>query len=231
MVSPQHLILFINVFVAIHFGNPFTEKRGDSIVPEHFEAQRPSTPPSSPPHDDAFEFVEAEGEGEAAFTGKISRNPRHASSSNMLKHTKPLSQAQDDQMNIEPEETKRALDDHQSNPPPPPPKAATIEVPKHRPPSAPATRKPAPPSSAQLNKPKPAPPKRQNSSENPQHSHAAPPPPAAATVDLQNPNQKPNIKLPPAWMCVWSKSQKRWYFFNTTNNRSVWEWPPPGGAK
>jgi hypothetical protein len=28
-------------------------------------------------------------------------------------------------------------------------------------------------------------------------------------------------------MCVWSKSQKRWYFFDTKTNKSVWQWPPP----
>jgi hypothetical protein len=27
-------------------------------------------------------------------------------------------------------------------------------------------------------------------------------------------------------MCVWSKSQKRWYFFDTKTNKSVWKWPP-----
>ena len=47
-------------------------------------------------------------------------------------------------------------------------------------------------------------------------------------VELQRPDVKPSVDLPPGWMCVWSKSQKRWYFFNTKNNQSVWQWPPPG---
>jgi hypothetical protein len=47
-------------------------------------------------------------------------------------------------------------------------------------------------------------------------------------LDLQSPDKKPQVSLPPGWMCVWSKSQKRWYFFDTKSNKSVWQWPPPG---
>ena len=46
-------------------------------------------------------------------------------------------------------------------------------------------------------------------------------------VDLQNPDVKPSVNLPSGWICVWSKSQKRWYFFDTRTNKSVWQWPPP----
>ena len=53
------------------------------------------------------------------------------------------------------------------------------------------------------------------------------PDPSEAGLDLQSPDVKPNVNLPPGWMCVWSKSQRRWYFFNTKNNKSVWQWPPP----
>mmetsp|Transcript_33351 Transcript_33351/g.40357 ORF Transcript_33351/g.40357 Transcript_33351/m.40357 type:complete len:1642 (+) Transcript_33351:379-5304(+) len=56
----------------------------------------------------------------------------------------------------------------------------------------------------------------------PQPQQVAPP------LDLQNPNTKPKVNLPQGWMCVWSKSQKRWYFFDTRTNKSVWQWPPPG---
>jgi hypothetical protein len=45
-------------------------------------------------------------------------------------------------------------------------------------------------------------------------------------VDLQSADKKPNVDLPPGWMTVWSKSQKRWYFFCTKTNTSVWQWPP-----
>ena len=53
--------------------------------------------------------------------------------------------------------------------------------------------------------------------------------PQQQTLDLQIPDSKPQVDLPPGWMCVWSKSQKRWYFFDTKTNKSVWQWPPPGG--
>lgn len=45
--------------------------------------------------------------------------------------------------------------------------------------------------------------------------------------DLTNPNLRPSFELAPGWVSVWSKSQKRWYFFNGKTNKSVWEWPPP----
>ncbi len=56
----------------------------------------------------------------------------------------------------------------------------------------------------------------------PNQSHKPPPP-----RDTLNPSAKPNINLPPGWICVWSKSQRRWYYFNSRTNKSVWEWPPP----
>jgi hypothetical protein len=43
--------------------------------------------------------------------------------------------------------------------------------------------------------------------------------------DLQRADIRPTVDLPPGWMCVWSKSQKRWYFFNRSNNTSSWS-PP-----
>jgi hypothetical protein len=102
--------------------------------------------------------------------------------------------------------------DSSTLPPPPPPKALD--------------HKPAPPPSSLPSRPKPAPPKRQSSAEIAQPQHIQ-----STVLDLQNPNQKPQINLPQGWMCVWSKSQKRWYFFDTRTNKSVWEWPPPGGFK
>ena len=51
----------------------------------------------------------------------------------------------------------------------------------------------------------------------------------AQPLDLQNPDSKPNVKLPSNWICAWSKSQKRWYFFDIKTNKSIWQWPPPGG--
>mmetsp|Transcript_54534 Transcript_54534/g.115848 ORF Transcript_54534/g.115848 Transcript_54534/m.115848 type:complete len:656 (-) Transcript_54534:26-1993(-) len=42
-------------------------------------------------------------------------------------------------------------------------------------------------------------------------------------TQLQIPGVKPKINLPEGWICVWSKSQKRWYFFDTKTNKSVWD--------
>jgi hypothetical protein len=49
---------------------------------------------------------------------------------------------------------------------------------------------------------------------------------AVSNDDLQNSEVPPNVDLPAHWICVWSKSQKRWYFFNKKDNKSVWKWPP-----
>jgi len=51
---------------------------------------------------------------------------------------------------------------------------------------------------------------------------------ATNSMDAQSPHIKPEVNLPPGWISVWSKSQKRWYFFDTKTNKSVWQWPPPG---
>jgi hypothetical protein len=53
---------------------------------------------------------------------------------------------------------------------------------------------------------------------------SVPPPPQADSP--QSPDYKPQVNLPPGWMSAWSKSQKRWYFFDTKTNKSVWKWPP-----
>jgi hypothetical protein len=49
-------------------------------------------------------------------------------------------------------------------------------------------------------------------------------PPPSTSLDLESPYSRPNVELPSGWMCVWSKSQKRWYFFDTKSNRSVWKY-------
>jgi hypothetical protein len=49
-------------------------------------------------------------------------------------------------------------------------------------------------------------------------------PPPSTSLDLESPDNRPNVELPSGWMCVWSKSQKRWYFFDTKSNRSVWKY-------
>lgn len=97
-----------------------------------------------------------------------------------------------------------------------------------RPPPKPQGRPPPP------KPPGPKPPEKPEAHGNSEASRNAPLPhasqaetKAAPTLDLQRPDVKPEVDLPAGWMCVWSKSQKRWYFFNTKNNQSVWQWPPP----
>ena len=103
-------------------------------------------------------------------------------------------------------------------------------------------RKPAPPFSSQSGMTKPAPPSRQSSKDASSSNVHTQPQQTQSTINkassnldlakqLQSPDNKPTVNLPPGWMCVWSKSQKRWYFFDTKTNKSVWEWPLPGGVK
>lgn len=44
--------------------------------------------------------------------------------------------------------------------------------------------------------------------------------------DLENPDVKPMVDLAAGWISVWSKSKRRWYFFDKKTNKSVWNWPP-----
>lgn len=117
------------------------------------------------------------------------------------------------------EQRRRSLSPGQSRPPPPP--GATNA------PAAPQLKHPpAPPTSSQA---KPLPPANRSTSAPPKApTHAAVPQPGTAqhrrslshdgtapeagVIDMQSPNKKPDVKLPSGWMCVWSKSQKRWYF-------------------
>ena len=131
-----------------------------------------------------------------------------------------------------------------TRPPPPPPSTSGLkQPPSHQASTNAPTQKPLPPPNSSIsNAPhttKPAPGQRPNAPPKPVGQKPAPPmqpqrkkpsiqqPPPA--IDMQSPEKKPKVELPPGWMCVWSKSQKRWYFFDTKSNKSVWEWPPPGG--
>lgn len=106
--------------------------------------------------------------------------------------------------------------------PPPRPPSEKQRVPPPKPPAPPAA-KPAKPAAET---PAPAPAAKPKPTEAPASSSASS---SSEPLDLQSPDKKPQIDLPPGWMCVWSKSQKRWYFFDTKSNKSVWQWPPPGG--
>mmetsp|Transcript_4842 Transcript_4842/g.10672 ORF Transcript_4842/g.10672 Transcript_4842/m.10672 type:complete len:654 (-) Transcript_4842:111-2072(-) len=134
--------------------------------------------------------------------------------------------------------------------PPPPPKPVQSQKPV---PQKPAAPKPAPPKrqkskealphpsahgdsqQPQINqtqkktpqKPgtsRPAPPKRQGEETSIPIAHAnSNPPQQDIAAQLQNPSVKPKLNLPEGWICVWSKSQKRWYFFDKKTNKSVWD--------
>lgn len=113
--------------------------------------------------------------------------------------------------------------------PPPKPPGAKGPPPKglprrgstgERPPAPPSKPGPPPPKPIASRTPLPPP---QNKGNPPQNKQ--PPPPQA--IDMQSADRKPNVDLPAGWMTVWSKSQKRWYFFCTKTNKSVWQWPPP----
>jgi hypothetical protein len=52
------------------------------------------------------------------------------------------------------------------------------------------------------------------------------PPGKSTELELENPDVRPAVELPTGWMSVWSKSKKRWYFFDQKTNKSVWNWPP-----
>ena len=252
----------------INFGNPYKDKRGDSLIPEEYASQRPplnhekpdASPPGSPPHDGGYSSP-VEGEGEAAFAGISRRSPSHSEDRNnshklgglptltprakRQKKAPPDLQLADTATMEEAEALKGpkspvAIRDSISMPATPPDSAG-----KKKPPPPPIgkpveKRKPPPPPSAQQKRPPPPRPGIEKQTSDSKTSGAAPPPrprlekkPSdgkmggsapgadATAVDLQNPNVKPAINLPEGWMCVWSKSQKRWYFFSTKTNKSV----------
>jgi len=219
----------------VNFGNPYKDKRADSLIPEKYLKQLPKKgfdedddenskkSLSSPPHD-AFSTAEGEGEGEAFFAGAVS-DTTHAKRQKLSPEGKvgvTNIQKIPSQSRIKADKSKEKQSSN-SRPPPPPPRPPP---PQKQPPKPPVIRaKPRPPP---LLSPKPLPPRP-----------ARPPPPPSkqstqndkhhspSTPDLQSPDKKPNVNLPAGWICTWSKSQRRWYFFNTKNNKSVWQWPPP----
>ena len=123
----------------------------------------------------------------------------------------------------------------QPRPPPPPPKKSTtsddqVLAPLQPPPPPPQPEKePAPhpvqaPSDLESQDPitSSGPSKEATSQTNESIASQALP----RTLDYECPDRKPAVDLPLGWMSVWSKSQKRWYFFNTKTNKSLWKWPP-----
>ena len=169
------------------------------------------------------------GESKAAGTTNLQRGSPQSRS-------KP-DQAKDEKQSIAPPQPPPPPPRRQSSaaPPPPPPKGPpTRKLPNMKPPPPPPpsvasnSKPPPPPNQGTSGSPKPPPPvKAPAPPSKPVHHAKRPPVVQDVSLDLQTPDVKPNVNLPPGWMCVWSKSQKRWYFFNTKNNKSVWQWPPP----
>jgi hypothetical protein len=256
----------------VHFGNPFKDKRGDSIVPEAFLNQSPSfkrggddtssddgplTPPGSPPHD-AFTY---EGEDEALFAEKPVRKPRsprhHGNTELSMDHdtlwTPTGKRPHEDNVTSstetpedtsalhkkakvmsEPASSKPGCQGTVERPPPPlkPPQKKKPPPPPPRPPPRPPAEKRPASGDSELCVTKPPAPKF-TPVEKPKPGERNLSMDEAANVTDQNEKKaadlQPKVDLPPGWMCVWSKSQKRWYFFDTKTNKSVWQWPPPGG--
>lgn len=268
----------------VNFGNPYKDKRANSLVPDAFLNQRPPlqqedpgdplTPPGSPPHD-TFSSVEGEGEAVFAEMSHISAPRKHHSRLRPMTEKskkrdadtsegitpdlkRQKKETSDVAFSVIPKSTLTKMADHTSTsqdnrstgdakvpasckkpvgpvdtrisprpaPPPNPPQ-------RKPPPPPPPSRKPPPPPPAEK-RPRPIPPQPQ--AEKPPKPSNPPPPkhgpqkarPPPAPPDMQIPDKKPQVDLPPGWICVWSKSQKRWYFFDTKTNKSVWQWPPPG---
>ena len=211
-------------------------------------SEGPNTPPGSPPHSTYVDsHSPIEGEGEAAFTA--SSRPSPPRGTKKMIDSKLLGQKR--KMDAPPLDAKEGKQAKPQPPPsasqarPPPPKRPSSS--SSRPPPPP---KPSQPHTNTPQKPavKPAPPRRQNSKDGQQAQKQTPHKGGSSskpvtwqssegvsstqassqqqkdiTEQLQNQSVKPSIKLPTGWICVWSKSQKRWYFFDTATNKSVWD--------
>ena len=146
--------------LTVHFGNPFKDKRGNSLIPEAFLSQRPPrkrdgidmkeatpiTPPGSPPQDS---FPSVEGEGEAIFVSPTRKSPQHSNFAPVT--TSPPPKKRDSPIGPAPPPGGKRLKKIDSSPkasekysqeklpdappkPPPPPPAST---PSQRPPAPP----------------------------------------------------------------------------------------------
>jgi hypothetical protein len=209
----------------------------------------PRTPTGSPPHD----MFLSEGEDEARVLLPRLTKRRKKEADNGKDETNKSESSSNKARESSTVDEDSAAPPIKKPPPPPPPsskKGTPLPAEKSRPPPPPsAAKKPPPPAPGGTQK-KPAPPAPQQATMKRDAATAtAPPkpkpkeqapvpvpreaatntvlkPPQLSESALQNPGSKPDVKLPPGWMTVWSKSQKRWYFFDTKTNKSVWQWPP-----
>lgn len=251
----------------VNFGNPYKEKRADSLIPQKYLDQCPSSQrgvlsvqestTSSPPHE-AFDSVE---EGEAIYVqvrkSPSRTSPRREEDESSIKKPPPpppavppttqpktVANRGTDVIATPPPPQKPRAETTTTKPPPkpapPPPKpGARPPPPKHAkgkapPPPPPSKGRPCPPrrkssvsqlvvdgelkekgyasddSSRTPTLPPPKAPQRQGSITQPAETTKPQPQEAA---NLEDADVKPNVDLPDGWISVWSKSQKRWYFF------------------
>ena len=216
----------------------FTSSEGED---EALFAGKPARKPRSPRHHGSTELsmdhdsMAMSDEKRPQNHNENSRTETPEDATIPHKKTKVISES--------PSSKKVSQDTTQRPPPPPkPPQKQKPPPPPPRPPPRPpaekcpvssdtqfAATKPPAPKSVPVDKPRPA----EGSLSNPSMDE-----PAKVTdqtekkaSDVQSPDYKPKVDLPPGWMCVWSKSQKRWYFFDTKTNKSVWQWPPSSGLQ
>jgi hypothetical protein len=275
----------------VNFGNPYKEKRADSLIPEKYQSQSPSikqrieggpngriprvAPGSAPP--ESFNSVE---EGEAVFVLKSPsrqslkrEQPGEPKSGSVVKRSRSefgntvksvaVRTKASKKMTPMPPDLSFSKKPAGGKYPPPPPSSPLCHLPTPPPPNANASVYELLRGKGAVHPPPPPPysdirpmGKQSTGALSVRVSIGVPPKPpsvkstpiinptktpsdvtdlqakatVATTVDLANlqrPDEKPKVQLPSGWMCVWSNSQNRWYFFNTKNNRSVWEWPPP----
>ena len=223
----------------VSFGSPFSDTRGCKSVPEAFASQCPrrksdgdSAAPSTPPGSPNYKYDESptlEGEGEAVFAITTKKRPL------------PPAQQKSDQGKRQstgpPQKPKPPA--ASVRPPPPPSRRKSTSGPHHSQEKQPSktTQKPPAPPSRRLSKDgdshpqpaarphqgvKPAPPNRQPSNDSLPSGTSSANLNTCTEAQLQNPHEKPNVNLPEGFLCVWSKSQKRWYFFDKSTNKSVW---------
>ena len=215
----------------INFGNPFQDKRGGSISPLKYRKSSPAagvgprTPQSSPPHDAYESHSPIEGEGEAAFTGKRPPGspPQQRRDSTKRDAEHPMASAEAKRIKMLDERTESRKPPPRPPPPPPPPHSQQKRASKRGHKIVPP---PKPPPGQKITPQKPPPPKRMRSKEeivsSTTHVGQLSTTAQANSSDLTNPNEKPKVQLPENWICVWSKSQQRWYFFDKRTKKSVW---------
>ena len=188
----------------VNFGNPYKEKRANSLIPEKYLSQSPSMVksgdfesttldrPASPPHD-SFDSVE---EGEAIFVlnSPSRKSPKREESESPLTPTplpkkRPRSSSEDGTVESadstsasESLMSRKSISHSPSTPPPPPPRPPAAKHPSVKSSSTANAKQPAPP---------PLPPAR------PKHG-IPPPPPPFPTSGSAIPMKKAPPPLPPS---------------------------------